>query len=131
MQECASLNIAPKCLQRGLLCVPSEYRRDGFCYIETLVMEFQIKTLAHQFEEFEDLSVLAVFRLQHAMIAAQAAIELLFRLHSRGILHRDIKPENLMYNVRFACFYLSIFRFDDVCDYFSRFLTFRLMVIYN
>ena len=130
LQECACLCIAPKCLQRGTLCVPSECRRDSFCHIETLVMEFQIKTLAHQFEEFENLCVLAVFRLQRAMIAAQEVIELLFRLHSKGILHRDIKPENLMYNVRFSCLFLSIFLFDEDCDYFSRFLTFRLMVVY-
>lgn len=104
LQECACLCIAPKCLQRGVLCVPSEYRRDSFCHIETLVMEFQIKTLAHQFEEYENLCVLAVFRLQRALMAAQEAIELLFRLHSKGIIHRDIKPENLMYNVRIFIF---------------------------
>jgi serine/threonine protein kinase len=122
LQECACLCIAPKCLQHGTLCVPSECRRDSFCHIETLVMEFQIKTLAHQFEEFENLCVLAVFRLQRAMFAAQEAIELLFRLHSKGIIHRDIKPENLMYNVRFSCLLiflvLSIFLFEEDCDYF-------------
>ena len=79
-----------------MLCVPSEFRRDAFCKIETLVMEFQIKTLAQHFEE---LDVSTGLRFHNAMIAAQAAINLLFRLHSRGILHRDIKPDNFMYNV--------------------------------
>ena len=81
---------------RGILCVPSEFRRDAFCNIEVLVMEFQIKTLAQHFEE---LNVSNGLRLHHAMIAAQAAINLLFMLHSKRIIHRDIKPDNFMYNV--------------------------------
>jgi serine/threonine protein kinase len=93
MKECACLNISPQVFMRGSFCVPSEYRRDGFCKIETLVMELQ---------EFQQRDVPIGVRLQHAMITAQAAIELLFRLHSKRILHRDVKPDNFMYNVRYG-----------------------------
>jgi serine/threonine protein kinase len=71
-------------------------------------MEFQIKTLAQHFEEFEREGASTGFKLLQAMVAAQAAIELLFRLHSKRIIHRDIKPDNFMYNVRPQFFLFEI-----------------------
>jgi serine/threonine protein kinase len=102
MSECGCLNIAPQLLLRGTLCFESDFRRDAMCHIEIIVMELQCKTLAQRFEEFEEHGASVGFILQHAMLAAQTAIELVFRLHSKCILHRDIKPENMMYNVRIA-----------------------------
>ncbi len=102
MSECSCLNIAPQCLMQGTICNLSEFRQSANCHcrIETLVMEFQIKTLAQHFEEFEREGASTGFKLLQAMEAAQTAIELLFRLHSKRIIHRDIKPDNFMYNVR-------------------------------
>jgi serine/threonine protein kinase len=102
MSECGCLNIAPQLIMRGTICFESSFRRDTMCHIEILVMELQSKTLAQQFEEFEEHGNSSMVKLQHAMLAAQSAIELLFRLHSKFVIHRDIKPENLMYNVRNA-----------------------------
>ena len=117
MSECGCLNIAPQLIMRGTLCVESDFRRDTMCHIEILVMELQYITLAQQFEEFEELGVSAGFILQQIMLSAQAAIQLLFRLHSKYILHRDIKPENFMYNVR--C--LGLFRLVHHCVDYSTF----------
>ena len=105
MVECSCLNIAPQCLMQGVVTNLSEFRKGSVrhcCNIETLVMEFQIKTLAQHFEELARAGVSAVLKLHQALLAAQHAIELLFRLHSKGFIHRDIKPENLMYNVRYT-----------------------------
>ena len=103
MCELSCLNIAPQCLMQGVISNLAEFRRSAVCRscrIDTLVMELQIKTLAQHFEEFKRAGISRGAVLQNAMTAAQAAIELLFRLHFRGILHRDIKPDNFMYNVR-------------------------------
>jgi serine/threonine protein kinase len=102
MCELSCLNIAPQCLMQGILSNLAEFRRNAVCRcrIETLVMELQTKTLAQHFEEFKRAGISKGVVLQNAMRAAQSAIELLFRLHFRGILHRDIKPDNFMYNVR-------------------------------
>lgn len=123
MSECSCLNIAPQVIMRGTLCFESDFRRDTMCHIEILVMELQCKTLAQEFEQLEQYGVSSSVILQHAMVAAQAAIELLFRLHSKCIIHRDIKPENLMFNVSVVLKSSQFFSFSNR-------VTFRLVEIY-